>query len=90
MAAYRAGLAKLESGDATDAVLPAVGQDDFSALDVALDRLRGASMSERRTVLRALAVTMRHDQRANVAEAEIFRTIAAALGCPVPPATRIG
>jgi len=90
LAAYRAGLAQLDAGGATDADPPAVGRDDFSELDLALNRLHGASMTERRAVLRALAVTMRHDQHASVAEAEIFRTIAAALGCPVPPATRIG
>jgi hypothetical protein len=33
---------------------------------------------------------MRHDGRAGVTEAEIFRTIAAVLGCPVPPAAVIG
>jgi hypothetical protein len=33
---------------------------------------------------------MRHDGTAGVPEAEIFRTIAAVLGCPVPPAAVIG
>jgi hypothetical protein len=33
---------------------------------------------------------MRHDGRTELAEAELFRAIAAVLGCPVPPLQVIG
>jgi hypothetical protein len=90
-AAYAAGLAALTPGAAPEPpALAAADDEDFSQFDAALARLQAASLRERRTVLRALAVTMRHDGRARLAEAEIFRTIAAVLGCPVPPATVIG
>jgi Zn-dependent protease with chaperone function len=90
-AAYRAGLAVLGTA-ATAAALTedSAGDADFREFDLALARLQSAPLRERREVLKALAVTMRHDGRAGVAEAEIFRTIAAVLGCPVPPATVIG
>lgn len=90
-AAYRAGLALLEPGTPTTTpAQTAAGDEDFREFDLALSRLQPAPLRERRDVLKALAVTMRHDGRAHVTEAEIFRTIAAVLGCPVPPAAVIG
>jgi Zn-dependent protease with chaperone function len=90
-AAYRAGLAVLQSDAAAgSATLDSSGDADFREFDLALARLQSAPLRDRRTVLTALAVTMRHDGNAGVTEAEIFRTIAAVLGCPVPPATVIG
>jgi len=90
-AAYRAGLAVLQADSAaTASTLDASGDADFREFDLALARLQSAPLRDRRTVLTALAVTMRHDGRAGVTEAEIFRTIAAVLGCPVPPAAVIG
>jgi Zn-dependent protease with chaperone function len=90
-AAYKAGLVVLQADSAAAAsTLDASGDADFREFDLALAHLQSATLRERRTVLTALAVTMRHDGRAGVTEAEIFRTIAAVLGCPVPPATVIG
>ena len=90
-AAYGAGLAVLEPGAAATALTNESSTDpDFREFDAALARLQSAPLRERRDVLKALAVTMRHDGRAGVTEAEIFRTIAAVLGCPVPPAAVIG
>ena len=89
-AAYRAGLAVLQADSASPSALDASDDADLRECDLALARLQSAPLRERRTVLTALAVTMRHDGRAGVTEAEIFRTIAAVLGCPVPPATVIG
>ena len=90
-AAYAAGLAVLQADSArTSSALDSSGDANFREFDLALARLQSAPMRERRTVLTALAVTMRHDGRAGVAEGEIFRTIAAVLGCPVPPAAVIG
>ena len=90
-AAYTAGLAVLQAdAAATSSTLDPSGDADFREFDLALARLQSAPLRERRAVLTALAVTMRHDGRAGVPEAEIFRTIAAVLGCPVPPAAVIG
>jgi hypothetical protein len=90
-AAFRAGLAVLQADPAAAASTPdSAGDADFREFDLALARLQSAPLRDRRSVLTALAVTMRHDGRAGVTEAEIFRTIAAVLGCPVPPAAVIG
>ena len=92
-AAFAAGVAVLGSIDESlaqarlDRALAASG---FADLDGALDVLAGAPARDRRSVLKALAVTMRHDGRIGIAEAELFRTAAAVLGCPVPPTHVIG
>ncbi|HUF71672.1 MAG TPA: M48 family metallopeptidase [Gammaproteobacteria bacterium] len=95
-AAYAAGLKTLESSDtaaakalaaasSNDAPAPAATRTDFTSLDRALSALATAPAAERKQALTALAVTMRHDRRTTVAEAELFRAVAATLGCPVPP-----
>jgi len=92
-AAFAAGLAKLDpasAGDADRRLQRARDDDDFADLDDALAILASAPASERRRALTALAVTMRHDARTEVEEAELFRAIAAVLGCPVPPMHVIG
>jgi Zn-dependent protease with chaperone function len=92
-AAYTAGLATTAVGDvpvAQSALERAMSAEDFDELDRALDVLAAAGAGDRRRALTALAVTMRHDGATSVAEAELFRTVAAALGCPVPPARVIG
>jgi Zn-dependent protease with chaperone function len=93
--AFAAGIEALESVDtaatkagATDATATfdrAAAAVDYAQLDQSLTALTSAPASERRQVLTALAVTMRHDATTTLAEAELFRTIAATLGCPVPP-----
>jgi hypothetical protein len=40
-------------------------------------------------VLTALLASIRHDRQVEIAEAELFRAIAASLGCPMPPAAII-
>jgi hypothetical protein len=92
-AAFAAGLAALgsEPGELTSARLErARTTADFADLDAALSALEPASMPEKQRVLSALAATMRHDGRTELAEAELFRAIAAVLGCPVPPLQVIG
>jgi Zn-dependent protease with chaperone function len=99
--AFAAGVETLERGDtpATRALAPDDSNDilqraalasDYAPLERALDTLAGAPPTERRQVLTALAVTMRHDARTTLIEAELFRTIAATLGCPVPPTGLLG
>lgn len=63
---------------------------DYGILDGALNVLAIAAPRERRQALLALAVTMRHDGQTTIGEAELFRVIAATLGCPVPPTGLIG
>jgi len=92
-AAFGAGCGAIGAIDATTAgtcIERALGAAGYDELDSALDALAGAPNREQRRVLTALAVTMRHDGRIGVAEAELFRTIAAVLGCPVPPTHVIG
>jgi Zn-dependent protease with chaperone function len=80
--AFRAGAASLKKVPFSP--LPETALD-FQRLQTALDRLAGAGGEVRRGVLGACAVTMAHDDRLTVTEAELLRAIAAALDCPVPP-----
>lgn len=92
-AAYAAGLAVLATATAeaqTEALERARRDTGFNGLEQALARLQSAPLRERRRILTALAVTMRHDGTAGVIEAELFRTVAAVLDCPVPPTSIIG
>lgn len=87
-AAFSAGIDALNiaASAETEAVFDrALGSRDFDALDRALTDLAGANARERRSALVALVATLRHDQQTTLAEAELFRVIAATLGCPVPP-----
>jgi Zn-dependent protease with chaperone function len=87
-AALRAGLRVIDKrgdGKSAELLTRVRSQRDWDELDLALDLLAQAPQEERRVALTALAVTMRHDAKTTVAEAELFRTIAATLGCPVPP-----
>jgi Zn-dependent protease with chaperone function len=92
-AAFRAGIKTLgdrETSDDTERFARARQATDFDELDEALAILADAPARERRQALLALAVTMRHDTKTTVPEAELFRVIAATLGCPVPPTGVIG
>jgi Zn-dependent protease with chaperone function len=92
-AALAAGLKTLDA-----AAVPVADEDlarsgrgtEFARLDHALTVLADAPARERRRALTALAVTMRHDARISIREAELFRATAAVLGCPVPPPIPIG
>ena len=91
--AFTAGLKSLdadESADSNAVFSRAVESTDYDALDLALNRLATAPVRERRQALLALAVTMRHDTQTTLAEAELFRAVAATLGCPVPPTGLMG
>jgi len=56
-----------------------------SDLAKALDNLTASSLLIRRKLLAACLQTLLFDQSVQVAEAELFRAVADALGCPVPP-----
>jgi hypothetical protein len=92
-AAFRAGIDSLgESAGSAEVALDGGERDaaDYQDLDRALATLAGAPPPDRRRALLALAVTMRHDKRTSLAEAELFRVVAATLGCPIPPTGLIG
>ena len=59
---------------------------NLGELDDALARLATARPVARERVLRAVLECIRHDHRIELAEYELFRAIAATLGCPIPPA----
>jgi Zn-dependent protease with chaperone function len=80
--AYLAGILAIFPTGAPNYVAPT---DWVSALDRAwptLDRLNPAS---KQLLLEGLVKTMTHDGRCALAEAELLRTICAALHCPLPP-----
>jgi Zn-dependent protease with chaperone function len=58
-------------------------------LDDALSALVRLKERARRRVLIALLATVRHDRNVEIVEAELFRAVAAVLGCPMPPAVAI-
>ena len=58
-------------------------------LDDALHALARLKERSRRRVLIALLATVRHDRNVEIVEAELFRAVAAVLGCPMPPAAAI-
>lgn len=57
----------------------------FGALDKAIDKLNATSPAVKRTVLAACLQCMDYDGRIEVREVEMFRVLAEALGCPMPP-----
>jgi hypothetical protein len=61
------------------------GECTATALEKALDVLDAASPLIKRKLLAASLECLMHDQRISVREVELFRAVAAALGCPVPP-----
>ncbi len=60
--------------------------DDWSQrLADALRRLEKLQLFAKKAVIEGLAKTIAHDDVLNVAEAELLRTVCAALHCPLPP-----
>jgi hypothetical protein len=91
-AACDAGLAAI--GMSTTPALNATIERCLSArtvttLDEALSALARLTERARRRVLIALLATVRHDRNVEIVEAELFRAVAAVLGCPMPPAETI-
>ncbi len=50
-----------------------------------LRRLEKLQLFAKKAVIEGLAKTIAHDDVLNVAEAELLRTVCAALHCPLPP-----
>lgn len=80
--AFAAGWERTRLGAA--APLPA-GDLDGRALDRALQALSELAPLERRRLLEAAAAAVEHDGVVRPVEAELFRLVAGALRCPVPP-----
>jgi hypothetical protein len=86
-AAYAAGLASVgwavEAGDPT--FEPPAALRDLERLDSALAALAAIRPREKQRVLRGVSAAIKADSVTALAERELFRVIAVALDCPVPP-----
>lgn len=60
------------------------GPDWPQALHSALDQLLGLAPAGKQLVLEAMVITLGHDGKTTVEEAELLRTVALGLGCPLP------
>lgn len=60
---------------------------NLARVDAALSILATTSLASRRQTLIAAYACIRADDNINLAEGELFRAIAAVLGCPLPPFT---
>ncbi len=81
--AFLAGAAKLGLGG-TFSLLDAE-KTGYSSLDEALVELAASAGSVKQQILMACAETIGNDGRLTIDEAELLRTIADALDCPMPP-----
>lgn len=80
--AYEAGLAGLLPRDRPGYRPP---EDWRAALHRALDRLDGLPSVIKRELVEALGTTCAHDGRLDPEQADLLRTVAASLHCPMPP-----
>ena len=85
-AAWRAGKAELGrwAASGSQAYAPA-SSGTVAELDRSLDVLRRISLAGRQHLIQALSVTIGHDNRMTVIEAELMRAVCASLDCPLPP-----
>ena len=92
LAAFMAGVASINKRDTRipePSFEPLEDARNLGELDAALARLAGLRPRVRRRVLAAVLACIQHDHHIELAEHELFRAIAATLGCPVPPAASI-
>ncbi len=54
-------------------------------MDAALDKLDGLPAVAKEELVKALTITISHDARVTVSEAELLRAVCAILHCPLPP-----
>jgi len=90
LAAYRAGLRHVLRQAQEPAAAPDFDPTQrprkLEALDTALRQLAGLRPKLKQRVLAGVLACIRHDRQVAVEEAELFRAIAAVLGCPTAPA----
>ena len=92
LAAFKAGVASIGKRTARipePSFEPLADARDLGSLDAALARLATLKPRVRARVLAAVLACIRHDHHIQLAEHELFRAIAATLGCPVPPTAAI-
>ncbi len=82
--AYRAGTGQMPLIEKGLLDLPRQATD-FAALDAALEKLAGASLPIKKRTLHAAAHVIGQDGTITVEEGELYRAIAAAIDCPLPP-----
>ncbi|RYY03618.1 MAG: peptidase [Gammaproteobacteria bacterium] len=71
--------------DFNDAILMAEAEYSMMDLDLAVTRLNHLKPLQKPKLLKAMSQCVLADQKVTVVEAELFRAIADALNCPVPP-----
>ncbi|MDA0321883.1 MAG: M48 family metallopeptidase [Verrucomicrobia bacterium] len=81
--AYASSVASLPPGNRPD-LLP-ISECSLDAVDSALETLAEASPQIKKTILGASIACVAADGRATLEEAELIRSIADAMDCPVPP-----
>ena len=94
--AYVRGLRRLGKADAT--LIGALDSGRFAdyaptqagKLEPALMALDKLVPADKSALLAALTVTIMHDNKVSVGEAEVLRAICAMLHCPLPPLGRAG
>ena len=92
LAAFKTGMAsasKRKSRIPEPSFEPLADVRNLGDLDGALARLAGLRPRDRARVLAAVLACIRHDHHIELAEHELFRAIAATLGCPIPPSAAI-
>jgi Zn-dependent protease with chaperone function len=82
--AFDAAVERLDAPGAGFVFLPP-DRCGFEEIDRALDRLAAATPTVKRLLVVACMQSVVHDGRVHFREAELFRAVAAALDCPVPP-----
>ena len=80
--AYLAGLQRVLPRDHLPYAPPANG---VLALDAVWEPLDALDPLAKQAMVEAITAAVSHDGRVSVAEAELLRTICAALHCPLPP-----
>mgnify|MGYP001812003047 CR=1 FL=1 len=89
LSAFRAGLTRVatETRNVTEpSFSPLDDARKLRSLDVALERLAALRPKQKQRVLSGVLASIHHDRRISIEELELFRVIAASLGCPMPPA----
>lgn len=91
--AFHAGLERVSMkprGLAEPSFSPLEAARTLETLDAALARLDLLRPKDKQRVLAGVLACIRHDRHIATEELELFRAIAATLGCPMPPARAIG
>ncbi|MBX3419104.1 MAG: M48 family metallopeptidase [Pirellulaceae bacterium] len=80
--AYQAGVSSLNASNRPEYVAEGL---NIGQLAQAITVLSHASPTLKKDILSSTVVTISHDHRVTVEEAELFRALAESLDCPVPP-----